>query len=234
MSAPTQVFPRREGDGVAHHRWAVDLASARKAVRAKGLSAARLAREVQEMSQHLPRWIITVSQERLLIRCRRCDCLLVFDRGLRCVACDAPHRGKLPRDARLSWFGLLPPVGVDSLPRVARGLKERVPPGHVCGSHEGLGRYLLVPLVATYPQGFPKKEPEVFYQAGFFQLHGMPAERPAHDYHMLDRGRQCLFTAGEWRRRMTMRQVLQQRAYAHVIKMLNYANGKTAAFAKVS
>ena len=233
-TAPHQVFPRRDGDGVSHHRWAVDLASARKLARARGLTADRLAQEADEMARHLPRWITTVSQQRRLIRCRRCDGLLVFHRGLRCVACDSAHRGKLARDAHLAWFGLLPPVGIDGLPRVAEGLEGQVPPGHVCGRHESLGRYLLVPLVTTYPPGFPRSEPEVYYQPGFFQLPGMPAERPAHEYHMLDHGRLCLFASGEWRRRTTVRQVLQQRAYAHAIKMLNYANGKTAAFAKVS
>ena len=158
----------------------------------------------------------------------------MLDRGLRCVVCDEALTGKLSGEESLAWFGLMPPVGVDGLARVKKGLRGGVPAGHVFGRHEGVGRYLLVPLVLTYPSRFPAAEPEVYYQPGFFQLPGMPAERPAHEYHMLSQGRLCLFASGEWRRRMTAREVLQQRAYAHLIKMLNYANGKHRAFAKVS
>ena len=51
---------------------------------------------------------------------------------------------------------------------------------------------------------------------------------------MLGDGTMCLFAAGQWRRSMTCREVLQQRAYPHVIKLLNYADGKRDAFAIVS
>jgi hypothetical protein len=44
----------------------------------------------------------------------------------------------------------------------------------------------------------------------------------------------CLFAAGQWSPEMTCREVLQQRAYAHLVKMLRYANGKADAFAVVS
>jgi len=230
-----QVFPRKDGATVVHHRWAVDLARAEKLARGRGFTQKRLRQEVAEMGQHLPRWITTVSRGRELVRCSSCDGLLVFHRGLRCVACDksvSPRR--LTGEVCLAWFGLMPPVGVDGLPRVEAGLAGGVPAGHVSGRHAGLGRYLLVPLVVTYPPRFPAVEPEVFYQPGFFQIPGMPAERPSHEVHLLDRGRLCLFASGEWRRKMTAREVLQQRAYAHLIKMLNFADGKRAAFAKVS
>ena len=230
-----QVFPRKEGGQVVHHSWAVDLARAGKLARGRGFGQKRLRQEVEEMGQHLPRWITTVSRGRELVRCGGCDGLLVFHHGLCCVACGrsvAPKR--LPGEASLAWFGLMPPVGVDGLPRVDAGLAGGAPAGHVSGRHASLGRYLLVPLVLMYPARFPVVEPEVFYQPGFFQIPGMPSERPSHEVHLLDRGRLCLFASGEWRSEMTAREVLQQRAYAHLIKMLNFADGKRAAFAKVS
>jgi hypothetical protein len=51
---------------------------------------------------------------------------------------------------------------------------------------------------------------------------------------MFSDGFMCLFAAGEWRTTMSCRELLQQRAYAHAIKLLNYANGKREAFAIVS
>lgn len=230
-----QVFPRMAGDRVELHRWDVDMTCAMRLARGRGFSKKRLRQEVEEMGQHLPRWIITVGFGRGVIRCRRCDGVLVFDHGLCCVACGGSVTVKqLPAGSQLAWFGLMPPVGVDGLARVKEGLSGGVPAGHVTGRHAGLGRYLLVPLVVSYPPRFPAVEPEAHYLPGFFEIPGMPAERPAHEYHMLANGRLCLFAFGQWRREMTARQVLQQRAYAHLIKMLNYADGKRTAFARVS
>ena len=74
----------------------------------------------------------------------------------------------------------------------------------------------------------------MFYLPEFFQIRGIPSPTPSHEYHMFDKGQMCLFAAGQWRAETTCREVLQQRAYAHVIKLLNYANGKRDAFGIVS
>jgi hypothetical protein len=104
----------------------------------------------------------------------------------------------------------------------------------VVGSRPDLGHYLLVPLVALYPADFPTAPPRVAYFQGMFQVPGMPAEGCSHTYHMFSGGFMCLFAPDEWRSSMTCRDVLQQRAYAHVIKLLNYADGRRQAFAIVS
>ena len=75
---------------------------------------------------------------------------------------------------------------------------------------------------------------QVAYLPGFFQMPGLPREAPSHRVHMLSGGVMCLFAPNDWRREMTCREVLQQRAYPHVIKMLNYANGSRSAFDIVS
>ena len=69
------------------------------------------------------------------------------------------------------------------------------------------------------------------YLPEFRDIPGVPRAEYSHAFHMIGQGRMCLFAGGEWHDRMTAREVLQQRAYAHVIKFLNYANGKTDAFA---
>ena len=229
-----QRFPIRDGDRIVHHTWTVDLAAANNAVRNRPPPAARLEAEVAEMAEHLPRWVLTVARGRDPIRCA-CGGTLVFDRGLRCVACEktrAPSR--LAKDARLAWFGLLPPIGIDSLGRVKRALLKKVPDGHVVGRDPGLGTYLLVPLLANYPPGYPACPPQVTYRGSFFKIRGMPPDRASHEVHLYGGGVMCLFAGGQWDRATTVRQVLQQRAYAHVIKLLNFANGKRRAFAKVS
>ncbi len=233
-AAPTQQFPIRDGDRIVHRTWAVDMQAAAKTIRNAPPPPSRLLEEAVEMAAHLPRWVLTVSGARDPITCG-CGGTLVFDRGLRCVACDrtrAPSR--LPADAHLAWFGLLPPIGIDSLTRVKKALLKRTPARHVVGRDPTLGTYLLVPLTASYPPGYPDGPPRVTYRASFFKIRGMPEDRASHEVHLYGSGVMCLFAGGQWRKRMTVREVIQQRAYAHVIKLLNYANGKRRSFAKVS
>jgi hypothetical protein len=197
------------------------------------LSAPRLEREVEEMAEHFPRWLLTLCRVNEPAHCRACGGLLVFDRGLRCVVCDRPVE-TAPADARLGWFGLMPPIGLDGLPRVRDAVAAKAPHHHVVGRRDDLGTFLLVPLVLTYPDGFPHQPPDVAYLPGFFSIRGMPRPAPSHEVHLLSSGIMCLFASGQWRSDSTAREVLQQRAYAHVIKMLNYGNGKRNAFAMVS
>jgi hypothetical protein len=187
------------------------------------------------MADHFPRWILTVCSGRERLTCIRCGGMLVFDRGLRCVVCErkiSPRR--LTKRVELAWFGLLPPIGIDGLGRLRKSLIARPPPQHLVGQRDGIGQYLLVPLVAAYPQAFPQSPVKVAYLPSLFAVKGMPREQASHAYHMLGNGFMCLFADGEWRRGMTCREVLQQRAYAHVIKLLRYGAGKRDAFASVS
>jgi len=230
MNAVQQQFPYRENNEVKHRRWSVDVKAAASLA---GINAERFSVELADMAVHFPRWILTVSQHHALVRCQKCDGMVIFDRGARCVACDV-KASRLPGAARPAWFGVMPPIGIDGLARIKDGLLARPPKGHVVGHREGLGNYLLVPLVVTYPPQFPLSPVEVFYLPEFRTIPGMPQEEVSHAFHMVGHGKMCLFAAGEWIPEMGARTTLQQRAYAHVVKFLNYANGKRNAFAVVS
>jgi hypothetical protein len=230
-TALLQVFPRRVDGSIVHHRFAVDLDAAASIVSWGRGGPARLRREVAEMAEHFPRWLLTISVGRERVTCA-CGGMLIFDRGLRCAGCERP--GARPAAAQLAWFGLLPPVGIDGLTRLKKGLLAKPPAQHVVGQRDDLGHYLLVPLVALYPAEFPASPPRVAYLPGLFRVPGMPPAACSHAYHMFSDGFMCLFAAGEWRTTMSCRELLQQRAYAHAIKLLNYANGKREAFAIVS
>jgi len=225
-----QVVPVKRGDAVTHRRWTVDLAAA---ARLAGVPVARLAREAREMAEHFPRWVLAVIREGEPAACRGCEGLLVFDAGIRCASCGKAPR-ELPRGCRAGWFGVMPPVGIDGLARIRDALVERPPRRHVVGHRAGLGHYVLVPVVAAYSAEYPKYPLDVFYLPEFRDVPGVPRTEFSHEFHMIGEGRMCLFAAGEWHEGMTCREVLQQRAYAHVIKFLNYANGKRDAFAIVS
>lgn len=226
-----QQFPVREAAGVRQYKWTLDL-DALTGSRGIGvpLDRARLEREVSEMQQGFPRWVLTVSRDGALARCG-CGGVRVFDRGLRCVSCQ--RRTSVDRE-RLAWFGVMPPIGIDGLTAICAGLKREPPRNHIVGERAGLGAYLLVPLVATYPAEFPARPLEVHYLPEIRRVPGMPQAAASHEFHMLPGHQMCLFAGGEWQPYMTARETLEQRAYAHVIKLLNFCNGKRTAFASVS
>jgi hypothetical protein len=235
MTDLIQRFPRRNNGTVEHVTWTVDIPAACSV--GTDMKTQRLTREVADMAQHMPRWILTLATptNNDFTACPRCKGMLVFDRGIRCVQCGKPAPKRQVNNARLAWFGLLPPIGVDGLERLKAGLQRKgAPEKHVFGQRADIGSFLLVPLLAIYPANFPVNSVRVSYMPGFWRLPNMPRNAAAHEYHMLGDSLMCLFAGGEWKQNTTCREVLQQRAYPHVIKMLNYANGKRNAFAIVS
>ncbi len=224
-----QRFPIRTDEGMSHRTWCVDVDAAH---RVGQLEPKRLRREISEMGEHFPHWILTVAKGNTTLRCVKCQGMLVFDRGVRCVSCDAvdERRGGM----RIGFFGLMPPVGIDSLDRIKKGLQQGTPKQHLVGHRDGLGTFLLVPLLVTFPADYPQQPVVVSYLPGIFEIPGMPRPTPSHDTHLLSEGTMCLFASGQWQSAMTCREVLQQRAYAHVIKLLRFGNGKRDAFAVVS
>jgi hypothetical protein len=222
----TQQFPIKQGAQIIHKRWALDVAAA---ARVAGMPAERMAREAAEMAAHFPRWVLVLVRDGQPLACK-CDGLLVFDRGVRCVLCERPAK----QTAKAGWFGVLPPIGIDSLARIKDAIVAKPPKRHVVGTREALGTFMLVPLVAQYPAVYPRDPLDVYYLPEFRDIPGVPREEYSHAFHMIGPGRMCLFAPNEWREEMVCREVLQQRAYPHAIKFLNYANGKQDAFAIVT
>lgn len=222
------AVPIKVGDTVTHRRWKVDLEAA---ARYAGVAVERLAHEAQEMAAHFPRWLLTLTRDGVPARCRSCDGLYVFENGARCVQCGTTS---VPRNTRGGWFGVMPPIGIDGLAHIKDKLLARPPQRHVVGYREPIGNYILVPVVVAYPAEYPRYPPNVHYLPEFRSIPGIPGDEYSHTFHMIGTGRMCLFTSSEWSEQLTCRDVLQQRAYPHVIKFLNYANGKKDAFAIVS
>ncbi len=225
-----QRFPIKQGGAVTHKRWSLDVAVA---ARLNGMPVDQLAGEARDMAAHFPRWLLTIVCDGQPVPCRACEGLFVFDAGVRCVQCSKAARD-LPRNGRAGWFGLMPPIGIEGLANIRDALVARPPRRHVVGRADTLGNYLLVPLVACYAADHPKHPIDVYYLPEFRDIPGVPRNEFSHAFHMIGTGRMCLFAAEDWHDRITCREVLQQRAYAHVIKFLNYANGKHDAFAVVT
>jgi hypothetical protein len=225
-----QTLPMKVDGAVVHKRWTLDL---RAAVRASGVDRDRLARDAAEMAEHFSRWVLILVREGQPVPCSSCASMIVFDDGLRCASCAKALKG-VPTGAHAGWFGLLPPIGLDGLPTVRDAVLAKPPRRHVVGRRDELGAFILVPLVAMYGPTYPRTPLEVFYLPEFRDIPGIPRDEYSHAFHMIGKGRMCLFAAGDWREELSPRVVLQQRAYPHAIKFLNYANGKQDAFAIVT
>src|SRR5688572_30509785 len=145
MSTVEHMFPTANGP----KRWSVDIAAA---ARSAGITVERMTREANEMAKHFPRWLLVLVREGQPLQCK-CDGLYIFDRGARCVLCDKP-----PKDTRshAGWFGVLPPIGIDSLSKIRDQIVKKPPRRHVIGARDPLGTYMLVPLVVQYPHSYPK------------------------------------------------------------------------------
>ncbi len=234
-----QFVPKQGPSGTKLEGFDLDLETAAELlpfVRKGPKGMRRLEEEAEDMAKHQPRWLLTVSSGRTRLACPKCKGMLIFEQGLRCSACGTQlptHR--LSNHARACWFGLLPPIGLSGLSKLDQALGTNgAPAGHVAAQHAELGRFLMVPLLSGYPPNYPKSPPQIRYLPGFFELPFMPPDKASHRVHLYGQGVLCLFASGQWNRKDFIRQVIEQRAYAHVIKMLNFANGKRRAFAKVS
>jgi hypothetical protein len=223
-----QQFPTKVDGQVTHVRWTVDVATAAKSA---GVDEGRLAREVADMAAHFPRWLLVLVREGQPLHCS-CNGMYIFDRGTRCVLCG--HQAPKDPHARAGWFGVLPPIGIDGLGKIKNAVVAKPPRRHVVGARDGIGTFMLVPLVVQYPGAYPRYPLDVYYLPEFRDIPGVPRDEYSHAFHMIGQGRMCLFAPAEWHEDTTPREVLQQRAYPHVIKFLNYANGKTDAFAIVT
>jgi hypothetical protein len=212
-------------------QWTVDIAAFAKL--RPLVEVERIDRELAEMAQHFPRWVLSVSDGHALTKCPACGGVLVFDGGVRCVACERAFNARKDNH-HPAWFGLLPPIGLGGLTNIKDALVAKPPPGHVVGEHATIGAYLLVPLIAVIPAQFPHQAPAVHYLPTIRAIAGMPQEEVSHAFHMLSNHQMCLYASGEWTADTTCRETLQQRAFAHVVKLLNFANGKKTAFAIVS
>lgn len=200
--------------------WEVDLVAAERTQRWARQQPERLASEVAEMAEHFPRWVLVHSPRdgEGPVTCKACKGLIVpWEGAWRCITCRravTPQRGHA-----LAWVGHLPAPWPDH-PRLAR--RTSPPAGHAFAAAGGR-RYLLAPLIVTYPESWPHSDPAVRYSAGLLEFLGLKASGRIHMY---DPRRPCLYYTGQWRG-VSVRAVLQQRVVNHLASLVKLAMGRT-------
>jgi hypothetical protein len=181
-----------------------------------------LQEEATKMIQYFPSWLLVAVREEKPLRCDKCDELMVFKAsGLTCAGCEHGFKGNL-RQAKLSlaWIGHLPvPIPANGL------LLERLfahPDPTAPLVKAGGQPYLLVPLLACYPENWPQHPPLIHYDRSFLNRIGI--QGVGHSTHLVgaDGTTMCLYTS--WRA-VTLRIVLQQRVVNHVVSLFKIVQG---------
>jgi len=177
-----------------------------------------LQQDLAGMAGYFPHWLLVGAAKEKPLTCPACQTPFVpLDGAMRCIKC---RREK--RVSSLLWLGHLP------LPaRPEPAFQKRLAALRKAGYGEVMARettYLLAPLSVQYPSEWPNVEPAVRYARRWLQVMGLPHSSARH--HLLDRGKACIFSWGQWRA-MPIHALLQQRMVNHALSLFKIAAGQT-------
>lgn len=209
---------KRLGDGRLA-TWIVDRDTLQRCAPWAAEQPARLERELAELSEHFPTWLVTFGQLHehagwpwaSLLACRRCGDLLVPDRGVRCVACGEAAD---PGQRLIGFAGRLPALATGrgfhaaALRRAAAwraaGEAAAAAAAEGCFLQVQESTFFAPPVWVFCPASFPHGEPMVMVRADYFDVLGIPAD------HVYPGTRWRLCNYASWPG-VTVRTVLQQR-----------------------
>ncbi|MCS6884130.1 MAG: hypothetical protein RMM17_13655 [Acidobacteriota bacterium] len=189
-----------------------------------------LKRDLEEMQQHLPNWILTFGEddpyekyEKSSILSPCCKDNLVPTRGaVRCIFCDKPYKVKRP--TYLGWSGLLP-VNLSDRPKVLEVLQKAIedrklsyPIIDILGA-----KHILIPIEVYYPRDWPHNQPTAYY--GSFEFVDL-LEAAGHTAHLIGETQICLYASKEWNESITILQVVANRIAPHTFALVKYAEDK--------
>jgi hypothetical protein len=185
-----------------------------------------LARDLTQMSEYLPHWILTLGKGLDPIRSSCCsDNVAPIEGELRCILCNRITRTS---PTALLWTGLLP-VNLEGRERILRKVfqaRERGKLNYPIVAPEGK-HHLLVPVIVEYPQNWPYSPPRGHYaDRQFLDLIGTVQAGAA--IHMLGDRTMCLYHAAQWNDNNTIMHVVANRIAPHAFAIARLANGESS------
>jgi hypothetical protein len=179
-----------------------------------------LKRDIEEMSQYLPHWIITVGNGINLLHSKCCsDNLAPIEGELRCILCNRPS-SETPNT--LTWTGLLP-VGLEGYEKAFKKLEKARAEGKlkypiIIPNNK---RHLLVPMMVVYPSNWPYSPPQVHYVDNqYIDALKLPSNHQTH----LGGRTICLYHAAQWNDNTSIMQVIANRVAPHLLALLKLSN----------
>lgn len=180
-----------------------------------------LKRDIEEMSQYLPHWVLTVGSGINLLRSKCCsDNLAPIEGELRCILCNRPS-SETPNT--LVWTGLLP-VGLEGYEKAFKKLEKARADGKLKYPiiKPNNKQHLLVPLMVVYPSSWPYSPPQAHYlDRQYINALKLPS---GHQTHVVGERTLCLYHAAQWNDNTTIMQVIANRVAPHLLALLKLSN----------
>lgn len=205
-------------------QWEVDLQVLRRTLpNFPWLANDRLIkRDLEEMQQYLPNWILTLGRAYSPVRSDCCnDQIAPMDGLLRCILCSSPYTKKVDR---LLWTGLLP-VNLSGRAEALKMIeiaKAQKKLSYPVVEVEGI-KHILVPVEIYYPENWPKSQPSVYYSDR--QLLDALGKLPVgHVTHIVGERQLCLYSYNGWNESTTIMQIVANRIAPHAFAIVKYAD----------
>ncbi|MDP3710492.1 MAG: hypothetical protein Q8R29_02075 [bacterium] len=206
--------------GTENVSWEVDIGALKQARGNDWISdyPQLIERDLKEMSEMFPRWILVGGKETNPASCSECGEYVVPTEGkMMCLACGEPYTLNI---RALIWTGLLP-VQISGVEKVERNIEKLRERGQL--KLPRVSGFLLVPIRIIYPSDWPHSNPSAYYTQEFFESLGTGAPSYSHEYHMNGSLSMCLFS--RWHE-MSIRDVIQNRIAPHALAQVKLANGE--------
>lgn len=181
-----------------------------------------LTRDIQEMEQSFPRWILVAGNGATPAACPQDDEYIILKDGtMQCVLCGEVFRGQI---SSLIWTGLLP-VQITGATKVETRIRKMIKERKMELSYldKGNALYIFAPIKVVYPTNWPNSAPEGHYVSGFFGTLGLNVSGASHTHHMNSGSKICMFSS--WHQ-MSIREVIQNRIVPHALAQVKIANGE--------
>lgn len=180
-----------------------------------------LARDLAEMGQYLPHWVLTVGDHSKPYRSKCCnDNVAPIEGELRCILCHGAVKGAV---SSLQWIGLLP-VNLEGRDKAMGKIFKARSEGRLnYPVIEPNGqRHLLVPVVVDYPVNWPQAPPQGHYADK--QLLDALKISYGHNTHVVGERTMCLYQSMTWNDNNTIMHVIANRMAPHAFALMRIAN----------
>jgi len=225
----------REGEGKREVAWELNINAIGQNIDWARSNPQHLAREIAEITATFPTFLVSVGTSSgwgmgaKLLPCPKCQEMLVFWNGLRCVRCEGEY--KPDKHILLALVGRIPcllgkviTVGVKKeiqgrpyLGQVMRRIgslkganKKRRFQNYLIATDDGTV-YFAPPLYSFYSRNWPHSEPFIMVEPDYFNILGI---EPAHVWIGAPRYRLCIYA--NWRE-VPMKTVLLQRIQPRIL-----------------
>jgi hypothetical protein len=205
--------------------WVVDLEVLRASLSQDWLKSDRLiTRDLSEMSNYLPHWILTVGNAQQFEQSKCCnDNIAPFNGALRCIRCDRACKVSFNS---LIWTGLLP-VNLEGRDKAIAKIMAAHRDGklHYPIVSPNGKRHLMVPILVEYPANWPYSPPIACYADN--QYYNALKISNGHSTHTYSERNMCLYGgAYNWNDNTGIMHVIANRIAPHAFALLRLANGE--------